>query len=92
MNPPIELTSNAGILYNNFQDPECQIGYKSPFGKQYLSANDLASKINARITGIDFTVKVLTNTSDSITTTLSGEIEKWLDIKSSVINYSNKDA
>ena len=92
MNLPIELNSTAGKLQSNFQDPECQIGYESPTTTNYLSANALASKIDARLNGIDFTVKVPTNTSDSVTTTLSGEIEKWLDIKGSVIDYSDANA
>lgn len=92
MNRPIELNRNAGIIYKDFQDPECQIGYESPTNTTYLSANALANKIGARLTGIDFTVKVPTNTSDSVTTTLSGEIEKWLDIKGSVLDYSDANA
>lgn len=92
MNLPIELNRNAGILYKDFQDPECQIGYESPANTSYISANGLASRVGARLTGIDFTVKVPTNTSDSVTTTLSGEIEKWLDIKGSVLDYSNANA
>ena len=89
MNLPIELNTNPGVLKNNFQDPECQIGYNPINSNNYTSINAIAGKIGARISGLNTPIKVPTNTPDSITTTLSGEIEKWLDIKGSVIDYSD---
>lgn len=93
LNKPILLNENIQENYNSFLDPECQVNYNSSDNNlvKYLNINTLASRVGTSVRGLSFKVKVPSDKSDSSTTTLNTELNKYLEIKQSFLDLNGKD-
>jgi hypothetical protein len=90
-NYPIAL-NNTTDTNNNFQDPECSIdATELAKTKKYVTINEVAAKIEARITGIEGTV-IVDKSDSNATVTLGSLINEYIDINSAFIDYTRSDA
>ena len=95
VNYPIGLNTTA-ILGNNFEDPECAINATTNTAttdtatQRYLSINQIAARINARVSGISFNA-IVDNTDNNAYVTLSGLLSEYIDINSAFIDYTKPD-
>lgn len=92
VNYPIPLNNTTGLLSNNFTDPECEIGYVKPTSKDYITINEIANKVGASISGINFSIKISDKKDRNLTTTINSALGEYLDINGSFVDYSKRNA
>lgn len=95
--PLIETSATSGL------DPECLItssglttvGVRNSDNSKgfvtYLPLTKLAERVGANVSGINFNIKV-DRSNFNATTTISNELNSYLDINSSFIDYSNPNS
>lgn len=91
INKSVLLNNNPKDSFSDFTDPDCQVNVQinNENNPEYISINTLAARAGTSISGITFKIKVPSDNSDSSTTNISTEINKYLDIKESFVDYNS---
>ena len=83
--------NNTTPVVDNYQDPECAVNSTTATTKRYLTINEIAARINARVNGISFNT-IVDKSDNNATVTLSSLLNEYVDINSSFIDYTKTDS